>query len=58
MLRVVPDLYGQSEDEARASLTAGALSLGTRRSAFDRMTSSKSSPGRVSACGNAQSGTE
>lgn len=35
VLRVVPDLYGQSEDEARGALTSGGLSLGTRRSAFD-----------------------
>jgi hypothetical protein len=35
VLRVVPDLYGQPEPEARTLLESGGLRLGTRREAYD-----------------------
>ncbi len=35
VLRVVPDLYGQPEPEARAALEAGSLRLGSRREGYD-----------------------
>ncbi|MDQ4077103.1 MAG: PASTA domain-containing protein [Chloroflexota bacterium] len=37
VLRVVPDLFGQPEPEARAILEAGDLRLGTRREAYDQL---------------------
>ncbi len=35
VLRVIPDLYGQPEPEARALLQQGDLRIGTRREAYD-----------------------
>jgi hypothetical protein len=37
VLRVVPDLYGQPEAEARTLLSNGSLRIGTRREAYDRL---------------------
>lgn len=35
VLRVVPDLYGQGEQDARSALEQGGLRLGIRRTAYD-----------------------
>lgn len=40
VLRVVPELYGQQEDDARRVLAAGGLRVGTRREAYDLLISS------------------
>jgi hypothetical protein len=37
VLRVVPDLYGQPAEAARAALEAGDLRVGTRRDAYDSL---------------------